>query len=281
MKRVLVPIDFSENSILAFKHGIAIANRLKSDLRVLHVKTGSHYAPEFAKDVVEVRINDRIESWMNWIFNQYGHLYNVQGGKMDYRVREGNVVQQIANQALYDDTTIIVMGSHGISGFTDKWIGSNAYRVVISAPCPVLVLRQDMTFDPDFTNIVIPVDIKKTSRKKLPIAAGVATLFQATVTLVGMRQTRIKYIIDQLVATMRQVEIYLTRRAGIKVDKSTILSGKNLPQKLIQYSVDIKADIIAIEVVDKSNPLIDLFRPFLNDLVNNSKCPVLAIPVKE
>lgn len=47
MRRVLVPIDFSENSLMALKHGIAIANRLESDLRILHVKTGTHYAPEF------------------------------------------------------------------------------------------------------------------------------------------------------------------------------------------------------------------------------------------
>lgn len=281
MRRVLVPIDFSETSLNALKHGIAIANRLQSNLRVLHVRTGSHYAPEFAKDVVEVRLNDRIESWMSWIFNEYGSQYNVPGGKMDYRVREGSVVQQIANQALYDDTTIIVMGSHGISGFTDRWIGSNAYRLVVNAPCPVLVLRHDMSYDSNFSKIVIPLDLKKSSRKKLPIVAGVAKLFNASVILVGMRQTKLKYIIGQLLATMHQVERYLSNHAGITVSKTTTLSGKNLPTQLIQFASDVEADIIAVEVVDKINPFADRFRPFLNELVNNSKCPILAIPVKE
>lgn len=281
MRRVLVPIDFSETSLNALKHGIAIANKLQSNLRVLHVRTGSHYAPEFAKDVVEVRLNDRIESWMNWIFNEYGSQYNVPGGKMDYRVREGSVVQQIANQALYDDTTIIVMGSHGISGFTDRWIGSNAYRLVVNAPCPVLVLRHDMSYDSNFSKIVIPLDLKKSSRKKLPIVAGVAKLFNASVILVGMRQTKLKYIIGQLLATMHQVERYLSNHAGITVSKTTTLSGKNLPTQLIQFASDVEADIIAVEVVDKINPFADRFRPFLNELVNNSKCPILAIPVKE
>ncbi len=281
MRRVLVPIDFSETSLNALKHGIAIANKLQSNLRVLHVRTGSHYAPEFAKDVVEVRLNDRIESWMSWIFNEYGSQYNVPGGKMDYRVREGSVVQQIANQALYDDTTIIVMGSHGISGFTDRWIGSNAYRLVVNAPCPVLVLRHDMSYDSNFSKIVIPIDLKKSSRKKLPIVAGVAKLFNASVILVGMRQTKLKYIIGQLLATMHQVERYLSNHAGITVSKTTTLSGKNLPTQLIQFASDVEADIIAVEVVDKINPFADRFRPFLNELVNNSKCPILAIPVKE
>lgn len=281
MRRVLVPIDFSETSLNALKHGIAIANKLQSNLRVLHVRTGSHYAPEFAKDVVEVRLNDRIESWMSWIFNEYGSQYNVPGGKMDYRVREGSVVQQIANQALYDDTTIIVMGSHGISGFTDRWIGSNAYRLVVNAPCPVLVLRHDMSYDSNFSKIVIPLDLKKSSRKKLPIVAGVAKLFNASVILVGMRQTKLKYIIGQLLATMHQVERYLSNHAGITVSKTTTLSGKNLPTQLIQFASDVEADIIAVEVVDKINPFADRFRPFLNELVNNSKCPILAIPVKE
>lgn len=281
MKRVLVPIDFSDNSMLALKHGIAIANKLQSDLRIIHVKTGAHYAPEFARQEVEVRLNDRIEGWMEWIFREYSGLYTVVKGKFDYKIREGSVVQQVANQAHYDDTTMIVMGSHGVSGFSDRWIGSNAYRLVVNAPCPVLVLRPDMSFDPSFAHIVIPVNLKKSSRKKLPVVAGVAKLFHARVDLVGLRQSRLKFVFTQLSAAMRQIQYYLSKKAGIQVDSTTTLTGNNLPQKLVQYAMDVKADMIAIEVEVNANPLADFFRPFLNGLINQSKCPVLAIPIKE
>ncbi len=281
MKRVLVPIDFSENSMLALKHGIAIANRLQSNLRIIHVKTGAHYAPEFARQEVELRMTDRIEAWISWIFNEYAPQYSVPGGIFDYKIREGSVVQQIANQALYDDTTMIVMGSHGISGFTDRWIGSNAYRMVVSAPCPVLVLRPDMVFDSAFSQIVIPVNLKKSSRKKLPVVAGVAKLFHAHVHLVGLRQSRIRFIFTQLLTTMGQIQKYLSRKAGVPVDSITTLTGGNLPEQLIQYSTNVKADMIAMEVEVRSNILTDYFRSFLNDLINQSKCPILTIPLKD
>lgn len=281
MKRVLIPIDFSENSMLALKHGIAIANKLQANLRIIHVKTGAHYAPEFARQEVEVRLNDRIDAWLDWIFQKYGPSYTVPRGIFDYKIREGSVVQQIANQALYDDTTMIVVGSHGVSGFSDRWIGSNAYRLAVNAPCPVLVLRPDMTFDPSFSHIVIPVNLKKSSRKKLPVVAGVAKLFHAKVNLVGLRQSHIKFIFIQLLVAMGQVQNYLSRKAGVQVESTTTLTGGNLPQKLIQYSMDVKADMIAMEVVVNANPLTDFFRPFLNDLINQAKCPILTIPLKE
>ncbi len=281
MKRVLVPIDFSENSMLALRHGIAIANKLQSNLRIIHVKTGAHYAPEFARQEVELRLTDRIESWMDWIFKEYAQTYQVPGGVFDYKVREGAVVLQISNQALYDDTTMIVMGSHGVSGFSDRWIGSNAYRLAVNAPCPVLVVRPDMTFNPAFSQIVIPVNLKKSSRMKLPVVAGVAKLFHSHVHLVGLRQSRIRFIFVQLLTTMRQVQKYLTHKAGVPVDSITTLTGGNLPEKLIQYSMDVKADMIAIEVETKSNILTDSFRSFLNDLINQSKCPILTIPLKD
>ena len=142
MKRVLVPIDFSENSMLALRHGIAIANKLQSNLRIIHVKTGAHYAPEFARQEVELRLTDRIESWMDWIFKEYAQTYQVPGGVFDYKVREGAVVLQISNQALYDDTTMIVMGSHGRTGLKKLVLGSVAQEVLSICPLPVMIVKQ-------------------------------------------------------------------------------------------------------------------------------------------
>lgn len=281
MKRVLVPIDFSENSMLALKHGIVIANKLQANLRIVHVKTGNSYAPEFGRDEIDLRINNRIENWMEFIFSKYQDKYTVTNGKFDFKVREGHVVQQLVNQAHYDDTTLIVIGSHGASGFTDRWIGSNAFRLVVDAPCPVLVMRPNMSFDSSFSRILIPVNLRKSSRRKLPVVAGVAKLFNAKVCLVGIRQTNLKYIFSQLLATLRQVENYLVNSAGLTIESKTTLTGGDLSKKLIDYATEVGADMMSVDVVVNSGRLTEKFRPFLNDIINKAKCPVLAIPIKE
>lgn len=281
MKRILVPIDFSETSLFAMKYALLIANKLGASLRIVHVKTGANFAPEFARDAMEMRLHNQAEDWLNNIHERYRGEYRVPGGSFDMKIREGNVFHQIANQALYDDTTLIVVGSHGVSGFTGRWIGSNAYRLASNAPCPVLILRPDMTFSDEFGRMVIPINLQTGSRKKIPVAAGVAKLFHTKIYLAGLRRSNIAVLLSVLTATLGQAERYLKDVARLEVSGKTTLIGKDLPAQLVAYSSDVKADLLAIDRITNKNPFVDNIRPFLNDVINQSQCPVLVIPVKE
>ncbi len=278
MKRVLVPVDFSEASIKAFSFGIELANLLKADLRFMHVVTGKHYAPVF-EDSSDMKLSGQAYDWMEKLKQENERKYKVPGGKFDYKIREGNVTKEITNQAKYDDSSIIVLGSHGISGFEDKWIGSNAYRLVISAPCPVLLIRKSFE-QKAFKKIVMPVDIKKSSRLKVPVIAGVAKLFQAKVYVVGLKETNFSSILNSIRVIIHQVEHYLKDFVGVETE-SAILTGKNLPRKLLEYSASIDADLIAIQINHDSNPFSDLIKPFANEIINYADRPVLVVPTIE
>lgn len=280
MKRVLVPVDFSEASLKALEFGVEMANRLKANLRIIHVVTGKHYAPFFDPEHnAELRIDGVAENWMEKLMSDFTPKYAVQGGVLDYKVREGNVTREISNQAKYDDSSLIVVGSHGISGFEDKWIGSNAYRLVSNAPCPVMLVRKDMVWK-EFNTIVMPVTIKKDSRLKVPIVAGVAKLFGAKIYIVGLKQSSLKYLLISIKSAIRQVQNYIENNAGLETE-STILSGKDKPRLLLDYAKSVNADLIAINVNNDANPLSEIFRPFANDVINYSELPLLVIPTRE
>jgi nucleotide-binding universal stress UspA family protein len=279
MKRVLVPVDFSEASISALEFGLEMANMLKADLRVMHVVTGKNYSPKFDQNNVDLRIDGQIENWMQKLKEEYSVRYKVIGGKFDLKVREGHITKEICNQAKYDDSSIIVVGSHGISGFDDKWIGSNAYRLVSNSPCPVLLVRKDMKWK-EFRRIVLPIDIKKESRLKVPVVTGVAKLFNAKVYVVGLRESNFSSIIVSIKAAIRQVQRFIELNANLETE-SEILKGSGLPQKLLQYAASIDADLVAVQVHHDSNPFADFFRPFANDVINYADRPVLVVPTKE
>jgi len=112
-----------------------------------------------------LKINDQLEIWINKLLEKVKVDYYVPSGKIDWKIREGNVFNEITNQAKYNDTSLIVVASHGISGFQDKLIGSNAYRLVANAPCPVIVVRHGIEYGSMIEKIIIPVEFNKDSVK--------------------------------------------------------------------------------------------------------------------
>nr|WP_319401644.1 universal stress protein [uncultured Carboxylicivirga sp.] len=280
MKRVLIPIDFSEASINALEYGLAIANHINANVRLMHVKTGLHYAPTYAKNQAEYMINDKSDGWLKDLIVKYDSEYVVPGGKFDFKVREGNVVHEINNQAKYDDSSVIVMGSHGASGFQSKWIGSNAYSLVAHAPCPVIVLSQEMKWNGGIRKIVVPIDFSKASRKKIPVVAGVAAAFKSKIFLVAVRETQLQFILKRITLFNRQVEKYFISRAGTEVEKTVLVGGKPV-QKIIEYAEEKEADLITVHVNHSSAPFANFFKPFANELINNATKPVLVIPTYE
>ncbi|MCU4166690.1 universal stress protein [Carboxylicivirga caseinilyticus] len=280
MKRILIPIDFSEAALNAMEYGIAVANHINANVRIMHVKTGLHYAPTYAKNQAEYRVNEKVDEWLVDLIKKYDDDYVVPGGKFDFKVREGNVVHEISNQAKYDDSSLIVMGSHGASGFQSKWIGSNAYSLVAHAPCPVIVLNQEMKWNGGIRKIVVPVDYTKASRKKIPVIAGIASVFKSRIFLVAVRESKLQYLLKRVAMFNRQVEKYFVTRAGVEVEKS-VLVGKKPVQRLISFAEEKNADLITVHVNHTHNPFVNIFKPFANELINNSSKPVLVVPTYE
>jgi nucleotide-binding universal stress UspA family protein len=280
MKRILVPVDFSKDSVNAVKYGISMANKLEADVRLIHVKTGDNYAPEFAGNEMMFRLNNQLEVWMDELLDAVKSSYYVNRGKIDWKIRKGNVVNEISNQAKYDDTSLIVVASHGISGFQDKFIGSNAYRLVANAPCPVIVVRHGVELDADISRIVVPVDFDKECSKKVPVVAGLANVYKAKINLVGLRDSSFSHVLVRIKTQMNLIERFISDHADLKIEKS-VLSGRNLSRQLREYAEEIDADLIAIRIHHSTNPFSNIFRPFANDMVNYSSIPVLIIPTND
>lgn len=278
MRKVMVPLDFSETAMCALETGIAIANKLKADLRIVHVCQPNNFATGF-ESVSNGESNT--EALLDKIIKDNSQKYYVNGGTFDYKIRTGNVTQELINQCKYDDTTIVVIGSHGVSGITKSWIGGNAYKMICNVQCPLLVIRPDMKYNANFQRIAIPVEIKKSSRYKIPVVAGVAKLFGAKTTLIGIQTTGFKTIFNRITVSLRQIEKYLRSRANVEVENSIMISGKDVTGRFLEAVTESKADMVTIDVTNAGSFITDRFRPFLTTLVNNSPCPVLTVPIIE
>ncbi|TLX77463.1 universal stress protein [Labilibacter sediminis] len=278
MKRILVPIDFSENSLNALGYGVQIANKLNADLRVVHVKNKKKQYRYVQKDV-EAMLHDDVEDWMKEISENFKSKYYVPNGVFDYKIREGNVFKEISNQAKYDDSALIVIGTHGASGFEDKWIGSNAYRLVCSAPVSVLTVRPERKWR-GIGKIVLPISVDKSSRQKVPTVVGVANLFNAKIVVLGVKEKGFGLKESRVRAFVKQTVRFIENNTDLEVE-SKIISGGSKAKLVMKFIEEEDADLVATKIHHSSNPFEGLVKPFANELINESSCPVLAVPTKE
>lgn len=268
---ILVPIDFSNDSIHALEYAIDIANRLNFDIRLIHVKRkNADYNASFNlqdfDEVLKAGIIDNFEK----LLEKYKDKLN---GYFDYRIREGRIFNEICNQGKYGDSEFIIMGTHGVSGFEERWMGSNAFRVVSHADRPVISTRYDFPMRP-IKHIILPIDKTADTRLKVPIVAKLALTFNAKVSVVDVRDNNRIATRKRLDEYMAQVMLYLERKK-INCGRSS-LKGYNISDTLIEYALINDADLIAImnDRTEKAKTI--LIGQVAQQMVNHSPIPVLS-----
>lgn len=279
MKKILVPVDFSETSVLAIEVAVKIANRLKSNIQLMHVRTGKRYHPEFARENVETLMTDAAITDMERLVTMNKEAYLVKNGVFDYKIREGNVVREIRNQAHYNDSDLIVAGTHGMSGFEDRWLGSNAYRLISNAPCPVLAVRENMEFH-DEQKILLPIDLEQVSRRIVPQVVSFAQSINAKILVVGITPKSRWLIPGKVNSYVHQVEKYMKKFPDIEVEFST-KDTANDPMELLELAHLKEVTLIALAIKKGANPFESIFSPFTNELLNVSDLPIFAVPERE
>jgi nucleotide-binding universal stress UspA family protein len=139
MKQIIVAIDFSKTSLNALAYGIHFANKAGADLQMVWVDNTTSEEVVFEGFAQEER-TEKVA-----LLRELQKKYNksLKNGKLDFKTRKGKVYIELAQQAKVVNADMIITGTHGVSGFEEFWIGSNAYRIVTNAPCPVITLRHD------------------------------------------------------------------------------------------------------------------------------------------
>lgn len=261
MSTVLVGFDFSTGSAYAVDLAIDIANRMQMDLMLVYVKT---------KDEDETPIRAEIER------RNAGVAHLLKGIKMDYVIREGKVSQELCAQAKDCDAQLIIVGTHGMSGFEKNWIGRNTYRTIAESDVPVLTIREDFNFKKSLERIVVPIDNSSDTRQKVPVAAKFAKLFDSELHILGLYtsdNTSIRGIVDGYV---RMVDTYL-EKAEVKHVCNCVNVPKNLTVTTLEYADSVDADMIVIMTEQESSLTSFLLGNYAQQMLTLSHRPVLSV----
>ncbi len=142
LRRILVPIDFSEFSKNALKYAIPFAQQFQASIDLLYVVEPAIYPADFSFGQVgfpnvEEELRKRgTEELENLMKKEIGRRLPAR-----FSVRTGKPFYEINQYAKEEEVDLIVIATHGHSGVEHILFGSTAEKVVRKAPCAVLVVR--------------------------------------------------------------------------------------------------------------------------------------------
>ena len=275
MERLLVGLDFSKGSIHAFEYALEMAKVTGAQIRLVWVDNFTSRELALNKNVHQGRIDAKKN--LDELLEQYED-YPLPG-KIDYRLLKGKVGPEISRHAKEYGADVVIAGSHGITGFEEYWIGSNANRIVIYSKVPVLTIRYNSVIKDTISKILIPIDSTPATIQKLPFTVRMAEQFKAEVHLLGIYSTALKSMhkkVDNLVNTARD---YLEKR-NINYIKGCI-DADNITLDILEYIDKHDIEMVSIMTEQETTTSNMLLGKYAYQIVNNSPVPVLSIKASD
>jgi len=145
IQRILVPIDFSIESLKALRYATDLATRFGAEVLALHVIEPTYVgraARSFSAQPSVAAYQDAEWRIASADLELLAAELNEEGSRVETMVKRGVPAQVIVDTAKSTPAELIVMGTHGRTGLPHMLIGSVAERVVRLASCPVLTVRR-------------------------------------------------------------------------------------------------------------------------------------------
>lgn len=143
IRRVMHPTDFSRASTPAFKRAVEMAKGNHAELLVVHVMVPA--VPLMGDGYVSPKVYEDLEAAAHAAAQKQLRKLVEKAKEAGARVKglllEGVAHERIAQAARSRKADLVVIGTHGRTGFAKLFLGSVASRVLAVSPCPVLTVR--------------------------------------------------------------------------------------------------------------------------------------------
>ncbi|MFA6498808.1 MAG: universal stress protein [Desulfurivibrionaceae bacterium] len=142
IKKILVPVDFSENSQKVLRTAADVAGRFKAELIIVFVvQSFDDYSGFFVPHIPIIQLEEEMVKSAEEKMKSFAA--ETLNGSVPHTsaVLVGDVVEEINRFAEEGKADMIVMGTHGYKGLDKILFGSVAEKIVKTAPCPVLTIN--------------------------------------------------------------------------------------------------------------------------------------------
>ena len=275
MKKIIIPVDFSEFSEYALKAAVQLAKKHQSEIILVHMLEMplgySNHDSDYGKTLVFMI--KHAEKKMEAFTNQ-SYLKDI---KINVIIKHFTVFPEIGDLAIDQDASLIVMGSHG-SGHHSSFLGSNTEKVVRNSKIPVLIVKEELK-TVDFKNVVFVSDFKMESINAYLKAQEFFKLIHVKPTLLFINKPDGGFVST---AEMKyRFENFLMKADG-NLDNLEYFANYDdysVIQGVKYYADENNIDLITIPTHGKSS-ISKFFNQSVSlDIANKSSYPVLTVMI--
>ena len=292
IERIVCAVDFSDCSRRAVDYALAIARWYNATVTALHVVPPLLLAPYVESAGYPIAIQRRPEA-LDDIRLQLSLFVEQESGDFPVNavVAEGGTVNEIVRFAQSSAADLVVVGTHGRSGFQRFMLGSVTESVLRHAACPVLtvppLMHDAVPVGPQiFERVLCAVDFSPSSLAALDYASSLAEQAHAALTVLHVVEPIADYVavtvagIDNEIlktAAERHLHALLSERLTNAARATPVLrTGKSGPEILAAAEKEA-ADLIVLGVAGRSAADIMWFGSTANHVVRRAICPVLTL----
>ncbi len=295
---ILVPIDFSRPSLKVIPYALAISRQFGGDVHLLHVVDTTQYPPHTLLTLPLVPQSELNRRLMKQLQATAG-MYDTRGGAIHVlKLREGRAYEEICGVARRLKADLIVIATHGYTGYKHMFLGSTAERVVQHSRCPILVVRLHArpwngASDPrtrkrfQLAKILVPTDFSECSRAGFKYGVQLARDLKAKLRLVHVINPH-WYPFGDKYAALDAARLMDEAAQAAQGQMRRIAAKAGA-----RYSCEVRRGSPAIEICNAANQDADLIvtsthgRTGLGHVligsvaervVRYARCPVLVIP---
>ena len=272
---ILVPVDYSEQSIIALEQAVSLSKVFESEIHILNVISEEFSISKLFDDKDKIEFEKRAKAKLAEFIKEKSAALEVALRPIQVH---GKIYDQIVNTADIIDAQFIVMGTAGSSSLKKKFIGSNALRVVRESHKPVITIK-GKHHRKGCKNIILPLDLTKETREKVTKAIEFAKRFGSIIRVVSVLMTNDEFVVNRLTRQLDQVKKYIEEQ-GVDCAAEIVRDTKgnqSLSSSVIEYANKSKGDLIMI-MTQQEQDFTDFFiGSSAQGMINESDIPVLSI----
>ena len=295
-KHVLCPVDLSELSLRTLAYASAIATWYDARLTVLHVvptfepmevRAGGLFDPvQIIQPVPREEVLEQLRQTLD--------AAGVPAARATLAAEAGEVTATIVDQCVEKHCDLLVVGTHGRSGFDRLLLGSVTEKLLRKSSCPVLTVPphapERRPTDAAVTHILCAIDFSPASLQAFGFAIGLAHRSKASLTLLHSvewlaedepRETatfNVPEFREQLAANAREQLNALVApepRTGLEI--KTVVAFGRAHREILTAASEAGADLIIMGAHGRGGHLLPAFGSTTNHVVRAATGPVLTI----
>jgi len=273
MKKILVPTDFSEPASQAFRFAVDVAGKNRGEVNLLHVIELPTLYDSAAVLEFEKAYMDECQAKVRRKFDRLKNKYSRSGVKFTLDILFGSTVTRIRDFMEGKKFDLVVLGTNGVTGIKEVFIGSNTEKIVRSSELPVIAIKKAPEA---IRNIVFPV-VPDMKQEKLTMKLKELQDFFGAKLHVLFVNTPSNFRSDR--ENMAALNA-MAKRFMLKNFTLNVYNDRTEEEGIINFANQIGADLIAMRTHGRRGIAHLATGSIAEDVVNHIPCAVWTYKIK-